>query len=120
MPTDPPTNADFAKVVFNFQKAARHKNAQFAGRLDRVVVAVLEAARPVAGMSQQELRQFAGVTGSVVTAIYRLAQGDPIERVVEVHVPKPPVRQPAPSRGARQTDDWSGSWDNAVKANEGD
>ena len=59
--------------------------------------------------------------GHLVTNQVEDIAGEPFEEIMERCVPKPLPRSfNVGGRPYRETGEWSGSWDNAVKSNEGE
>ncbi len=113
-------NGLLVERVFELQRAIQGKNDVTAQALQRAIIPLLEYRKPLAAVKREALLALDGVGPKAVDLIQRVIGGEPIETIaasVPTIVRKPqgwPSSRTAPDRG-----NWDGSWDNSVKAVEG-
>jgi len=107
--------------IFELQRAIRGKNNATAFALQRAIVPLLEYPKPLAELQRNALMALKGVGQKSVDLILRVIGGEAVDTIA-ANVPvvvKEPQRSPT-SRSAPELGNWDGSWDNSVRAIEGD
>jgi len=107
--------------IFELQRAVRTKNDATALALQRAIIPLLEYRKPLASITTEALLALDGVGPKAVDLIQRVIAGETVDAIA-VSVPTivrkaegAPSSRTAPDRG-----NWDGSWDNSVRAVEGE
>ncbi len=112
-------NRALVERVFEFQNAVKRKSAPLASRISSTLIPLLEYAGSLETASPEELLKISGIGPSTVTYFTRIFRGEDITSVVK-DVPRVIiVKNTRAYSQTKDTGNWDGSTDNAVRIYEG-